>query len=174
MATARSVEPVVTAPPGEANVVLIGAGFAGLEAAKQLAGQAGVHLTIIDRHNYHLFQPLLYQVATATLEPGNIAAPIRAQFTRARNVEVHLGVVDAIDVERNIIEGASRQLAYDYLIVAAGASHPAISGIPRGSRLHRASRPSSRRSRCAGASSSRSSARRTSRTPRRPPPASRS
>ncbi|HEX3477178.1 MAG TPA: NAD(P)/FAD-dependent oxidoreductase [Kofleriaceae bacterium] len=105
------------------NVVLIGAGFAGLEAAKQLAGQRGVHLTIIDRRNYHLFQPLLYQVATAGLDPSNIAVPIRAQFERAPNVDVHLAEIDAIDLDRKTIRSGQRSLAFDYLIVATGASH---------------------------------------------------
>jgi NADH:quinone reductase (non-electrogenic) len=125
MATARSLEPapLATAPPGEANVVLIGAGFAGLEAAKQFARQPGIHLTIIDRRNYHLFQPLLYQVATAALDPASIAAPIRAQFARARNVEVHLADVHAIDLEHKVLAVDAGHLAYDYLIVATGASH---------------------------------------------------
>src|ERR1700759_4688666 len=104
MATAQPLEsaPLAPAPASQANVVLIGAGFAGLEAAKQLAGQGDVHLTIVDRRNYHLFQPLLYQVATAGLDTSNIAVPIRAQFERAPNVEGHLGEVEAIDVERKI------------------------------------------------------------------------
>ncbi|MDB4954900.1 MAG: dehydrogenase-like protein [Myxococcales bacterium] len=125
MATAQPLEqpPVVLAPAGKANVVLLGAGFAGLEAAKKLAGQADVHLTIIDRRNYHLFQPLLYQVATAGLDSSSIAAPIRAQFERAPNVEVHLADVDAIDADRKIIQSGPRRVAFDYLIVATGATH---------------------------------------------------
>jgi NADH dehydrogenase len=115
--------PIVLAPTGEVNVVLIGAGFAGLEAAKKLAGKPGVHLTIFDRRNYHLFQPLLYQVATAGIDEESIAAPIRAEFTRARDVEVHLADVEAIDVSGGFIEAASRRVAFDYLIVASGASH---------------------------------------------------
>jgi NADH dehydrogenase len=115
--------PIALSPPGEANVVLIGAGFAGLEAAKKLAGQPGIHLTIFDRRNYHLFQPLLYQVATAGLDEESIAAPIRAQFTRARDVEVHLADVEAIDVSGGFVEAASRRVAFDYLIVASGAAH---------------------------------------------------
>jgi NADH dehydrogenase len=106
-----------------ANVVLIGAGFAGLEVAKQLARQRGVHLTIVDRRNHHLFQPLLYQVATAGLPSSSIAVPIRAQFERAPNVEVHLADVDAIDLDRKLIRAGRRSLAFDYLIVATGASH---------------------------------------------------
>ncbi|HEX3759239.1 MAG TPA: NAD(P)/FAD-dependent oxidoreductase [Kofleriaceae bacterium] len=125
MATAQSPEPapLVLAPRGKANVVLIGAGFAGLAAARQLARQADVYLTIMDRRNYHLFQPLLYQVATAGLDPANIAVPIRAQFERASNVEVHLAEVDAIDLDHRTIRSAMRTLTFDYLIVATGASH---------------------------------------------------
>ena len=107
----------------EADVVLIGAGFAGLQAAKQLARQPDVHLTIVDRRNYHLFQPLLYQVATAGLAPSDIAVPIRAQFEHAPNVEVHLGEVDAIDVDRKLVRVGPRSLPFDYLIIAAGSTH---------------------------------------------------
>ena len=125
MSTADALEPApaVLAPAGQANVVLIGAGFGGLQAAKKLAGQPDVHLTIIDRRNYHLFQPLLYQVATAGLDESEIAVPIRAQFARAENVEVHLADVDTIDVDHKVVSAGSRRLAYDYLIVATGASH---------------------------------------------------
>src|SRR5262245_61911066 len=122
MAIARSVEPpVVPELPGQVNVVLIGAGFAGLEAAKQFEREPGVHLTIIDRRNYHLFQPLLYQVATAALEPANIAPAIRAQFRRAPNIEVHLADVRGIDVDGRLVELEAASIAYDYLIVACGA-----------------------------------------------------
>src|SRR5689334_4680632 len=110
-------------PSRETNVVLIGAGFAGLEAAKQLAGKAGIHLTIIDRRNYHLFQPLLYQVATAGLDEETIAVPIRAQFTRRPSVEVHLGDVDTIDLDGRYVAAGARRVPFDYLIVASGASH---------------------------------------------------
>ena len=106
-----------------AKVVLIGAGFAGLAAAKQLAKQRDVRLTIVDRHNYHLFQPLLYQVATAGLAESDIAVPIRTQFERAPNVDVHLGNVDGIEIDRKSIRVGSQWIAFDYLIVAAGATH---------------------------------------------------
>jgi NADH dehydrogenase len=115
--------PLVLSRADETNVVLIGAGFAGLEAAKQLAGKPGVHLTIIDRRNYHLFQPLLYQVATAGLDEETIAVPIRAQFTRRPSVEVHLGDVDTIDLDGRFVVAGPRRVAFDYLIVASGASH---------------------------------------------------
>jgi NADH dehydrogenase len=103
--------------------VLIGAGFAGLRAAKELANKRGIHLTIIDRRNYHLFQPLLYQVATAGLDDSDIAVPIRAQFERAQNVEVHLAEVDAIDLAGKTVRTGTERLAFDYLIIATGASH---------------------------------------------------
>src|SRR5271166_4701179 len=82
------------------KVVIIGAGFGGLSAAKQLAG-APFDLTIIDQHNYHLFQPLLYQVATAGLSPADIASPIRGILRRQDNVRVVLAQVSGIDVARN-------------------------------------------------------------------------
>src|SRR5437667_10250115 len=87
------------------RVVIIGAGFGGLSAAKQLA-PAPFRVTIVDRHNYHLFQPLLYQVATASLSPGDIASPIRWVLRRQRNVEVLLTEVRSIDprAQRVVIE----------------------------------------------------------------------
>lgn len=109
----------VTAP----HVVIIGGGFGGLSAARVLAGRE-VRVTLLDRRNHHVFQPLLYQVATATLSPGDIASPIRWILRRARNTSVLLGEVKAVDVARRRIEltdGSS--LDYDYLIVATGASH---------------------------------------------------
>jgi NADH:ubiquinone reductase (H+-translocating) len=105
------------------RVIIIGCGFGGLEAAKALAGKP-VDVTIIDRCNHHLFQPLLYQVATAGLSAPSIAAPIRHIFRKQRNITVLMGEVTAIDAaQRTIrIDGAS-ELAYDHLIVAAGATH---------------------------------------------------
>jgi NADH dehydrogenase len=79
-----------------AHVVIIGGGFGGLEAARALAG-ADVRVTLLDRHNYHLFQPLLYQVATASLSPGDVASPIRWILRRQKNVEVLLAEARAID-----------------------------------------------------------------------------
>src|SRR5438046_7638553 len=80
------------------RVVIVGAGFGGLEAAKKLACK-DVSLTVIDRTNYHLFQPLLYQVATAALSPADIAAPVRAILSKCRNVEVILAEVESVDLE---------------------------------------------------------------------------
>lgn len=109
----------LTATP---QVVIIGAGFGGLNAALSLAHQP-VRITLIDRRNHHNFQPLLYQVATAGLSPGEIATPIRWIVRKHRNVEVLLGEVNELDIERRIVKFADREISYDYLIVAAGASH---------------------------------------------------
>ena len=105
------------------HVVIIGGGFGGLAAAKMLRRQP-VRVTLLDRHNYHLFQPLLYQVATATLSPGDIAAPIRWIVRHAPNIRVLLGEAAAIDVDaRRVTLADAATLDYDYLIVATGASH---------------------------------------------------
>lgn len=105
------------------HVVIIGGGFAGLSAAKALRRKP-VQVTLVDRRNHHLFQPLLYQVATATLSPGDIASAIRWILRHADNVRVILGNVDAVDVAARRVhldDGAT--LDYDYLIVATGARH---------------------------------------------------
>ena len=79
------------------RVIIVGAGFGGLQAAKKLAGK-NVLITVIDRTNYHLFQPLLYQVATAALSPADIAAPVRSVLSKSKNVEVILAEVESVDV----------------------------------------------------------------------------
>jgi NADH:ubiquinone reductase (H+-translocating) len=104
------------------RVVIIGAGFGGLNAAKSLA-KSPAQVIIVDRKNFHTFQPLLYQVATAGLSPGEIATPIRAIFRGHKNVEVFMGEVTGVDLERRVIKTAGPEVPYDYLIVAAGASH---------------------------------------------------
>jgi NADH dehydrogenase len=104
------------------QVVIIGAGFGGLNAALKLAREP-VRITLIDRKNHHTFQPLLYQVATAGLSPGEIAAPIRWIVRRRHNIEVLLGEVQDLDRGRRVVKLEDRELPYDYLIVAAGASH---------------------------------------------------
>ncbi len=104
------------------KVVIVGAGFGGLTAAKALA-KAPVHVTLIDRRNHHLFQPLLYQVATAGLAPTQIATPIRAIVRTQGNTDVVLGEVDGIDLEGKQVRLGQRRVAYDYLIVATGARH---------------------------------------------------
>ena len=106
-----------------AHVVIIGGGFGGLYAAKRLAGK-DVRVTVIDRRNHHVFQPLLYQVATAGLSPGDIASPIRWILRRQKNVEVLLETVERIDpARRAIVFRGGAETTYDYLIVAAGATH---------------------------------------------------
>ena len=104
------------------RVVIVGAGFGGLLAAQTLA-RYPVQITLIDRQNFHTFQPLLYQVATAGLSPGEIAAPIRWILRKKRNVEVLMSEVQDFDLSRRVVKLADEELGYDYLIVAAGASH---------------------------------------------------
>ncbi|MGA7273606.1 MAG: NAD(P)/FAD-dependent oxidoreductase [Candidatus Udaeobacter sp.] len=104
------------------RVIIVGSGFGGLEAAKKLACK-NVRVTVIDRTNYHLFQPLLYQVATAALSPADIAAPVRAVLSKCRNVEVILAEVQSVDVEAKKVKTVDRDIDYDYLILATGARH---------------------------------------------------
>jgi NADH dehydrogenase len=104
------------------TIVIVGAGFGGLYAARILARKA-VRVILIDRRNHHTFQPLLYQVATAGLSPAEIAAPIRWIFRGHRNVEVLLGEVHDFDLEHRAVNLVDQQIAFDYLIVAAGATH---------------------------------------------------
>src|SRR5437660_224230 len=104
------------------RIVIIGAGFGGLSAAHGLAG-VKADVTVIDRRNHHLFQPLLYQVATAGLSPAQIASPIRAILSRAANVHVILGRVSGIETTRRVVMVDDREVPYDHLIVATGAQH---------------------------------------------------
>jgi NADH:quinone reductase (non-electrogenic) len=104
------------------HVVIIGGGFGGLRAARSLARQP-VRITLIDRKNHHTFQPLLYQVATAGLSPGDIAAPIRWILRGHRNLQVLLGEVVDFDLAARVVKLADGEIPYDYLIVAAGATH---------------------------------------------------
>lgn len=104
------------------RVVIVGSGFGGLNAAQKLA-KAPVQVTVIDRKNHHTFQPLLYQVATAGLSPGEIAAPIRSILRAKKNVEVLLGEVTGFDLDRRVVQTPEQDYPYDYLIVAAGARH---------------------------------------------------
>jgi NADH dehydrogenase len=108
-----------TPPP---HVVIVGAGFAGLSAVHALK-DAPVQVTVIDRHNYHLFQPLLYQVATASLSPADIAQPIRSILKDQANARVLLGEVTAIDKQVRQVTVNGKAVAFDYLIVATGARH---------------------------------------------------
>ena len=104
------------------HVVILGGGFGGLFAARALEG-ADVRITLIDRHNYHLFQPLLYQVATPALSPGDVASPIRWILRHQKNVQVLLAEARAIDVAQRRVVIDSGSTPYDYLIVATGAAH---------------------------------------------------
>ena len=104
------------------KVVIIGAGFGGLRAARTLA-DASVDITVIDRSNHHLFQPLLYQVATAGLSPADISAPIRYILRHQHNASVMLAEVTGIDMEAQQVQMEGRSVPYDYLIVATGATH---------------------------------------------------
>src|SRR5947199_10197564 len=104
------------------RVVIVGGGFGGLEAAKKLVCE-NVRLTVIDRTNYHLFQPLLYQVATAALSPADIAAPIRAVLHKCKNAEVMLAEVQSVDVNTKKIRTTDTEITYDFLILATGARH---------------------------------------------------
>src|SRR5271163_3990241 len=104
------------------RVVIVGAGFGGLNAAQALAS-APVSITVIDRKNHHTFQPLLYQVATAGLSPGEIASPIRSILRNYSNVEVLLEEALDFNLEEKKIITRQQMLDYDYLIVASGATH---------------------------------------------------
>ena len=104
------------------RVVIVGAGFGGLLAARTLA-RYPVQITLIDRQNFHTFQPLLYQVATAGLSPGEIAAPIRWIMRSRRNVEVLMSEVQDFDLSRRVVKLPDGEIPYDYLLVASGASH---------------------------------------------------
>jgi NADH dehydrogenase len=115
------------------QVVIVGAGFGGLEAAKKLVREK-VRLTVFDRTNYHLFQPLLYQVATAALSPAEIAAPVRAILCDCPNAEIVLAEVKSIDVAQRIVNAGDLQIRYDYLILATGSRHSYF-GHPEWERL---------------------------------------
>jgi NADH dehydrogenase len=104
------------------RVIIVGAGFGGLEAAKKLACK-DVQITVIDRTNYHLFQPLLYQVATAALSPADISAPVRSVLSKFKNVEVILAEVESVDVTAKKVKTPDLEFDYDYLILATGARH---------------------------------------------------
>ena len=108
--------------PKTKRVVIVGAGFGGLAAAKAL-GNSSFDVTVIDRHNYHLFQPLLYQVATAGLSPADIASPIRSILSGYKNTHVILADVTAIRVDERTVIAEDRHVPYDILIVATGAQH---------------------------------------------------
>jgi NADH dehydrogenase FAD-containing subunit/uncharacterized membrane protein YphA (DoxX/SURF4 family) len=107
---------------GLPRVVIVGAGFGGLSCAAALR-RARVSVTLVDRANYHLFQPLLYQVATAAISPGDIAAPVRPLFRESFNTRVLLGTVTAVETDRQVVRLGTKELPYDYLVLATGAAH---------------------------------------------------
>lgn len=104
------------------KVVIIGAGFGGLEAARALR-KADAEITVIDRHNHHTFQPLLYQVATAVISPADIAWPVRSILRRQQNAGVMLGTIRSIDTQARAVRADTIELPYDYLVIATGVTH---------------------------------------------------
>src|ERR1700685_4188769 len=105
------------------RVIIVGGGFGGLNAAKELGSVPDVKVTLLDRRNYHLFQPLLYQVATAGLSPAEIAAPIRSILSDFKNIEVLEGEVTAVHLDRREVVADFANFTYDYLILACGSLH---------------------------------------------------
>ncbi|MEJ2546029.1 MAG: FAD-dependent oxidoreductase, partial [Calditrichaceae bacterium] len=105
------------------KVVVVGGGFGGINAAKILAKNKNIEITLIDKHNYHLFQPLLYQVAMAGLSPAEIAKPIRSMFSRSKNIKVLQCEVYNVDKENKKVITKLGSVAYDYLILACGSKH---------------------------------------------------
>jgi len=105
------------------RIVIIGGGFAGLNVAKGLGGVRDVEVTLIDRQNHHLFQPLLYQVAMAGLSPADIAAPIRSMLSQYSNVRVLLGNVESVDLNRKLAIADIGEFPFDYIVMSCGATH---------------------------------------------------
>ena len=115
----RGVPPASGRDP---HIIIVGAGFGGKACAQALAHER-VRVTLIDRRNYSLFAPLLYQVATASLSPADIATTIRASFRTNRRLAVLCGTVSGVDPQRRIVTVDGRQITYDYLVLATGATH---------------------------------------------------
>src|SRR5688572_24499543 len=110
-------------PVKEKQIVVVGAGFAGLNAAKRLGNVAGIAVTVIDRENHHLFQPLLYQVAMAALSPADIAVPIRSLLAKYRNIRVLKATAQHIDTANRKVVTDIGEVPYDYLVLGCGAQH---------------------------------------------------
>src|SRR3954467_15397430 len=109
--------------PTPPRVIIVGGGFAGLEAAKALS-RAPVDITLLDKQNHHCFQPLLYQVATASLSPADVAWPIRSILARQENANVLMAEVSGVDPAGKVVKTSDGgQLSYDYLVLATGATH---------------------------------------------------
>ncbi|GAB5405612.1 MAG: NAD(P)/FAD-dependent oxidoreductase [Aureliella sp.] len=132
-----------------AKVVIVGAGFAGIAAARQLGKCKAADVTVLDRRNHHVFQPLLYQVAMAGLDPSEIASPIRSMLHRYRNVRTLLGAAKSVDTQAQIVHSDAGDLPYDYLVMACGAQHsyfgndqweefaPGLKNIPQATEIRR-------------------------------------
>lgn len=105
------------------NVVIVGGGFAGLQAARRLGDARGLQVTLLDRYNHHVFQPLLYQVAMAELSPADIAVPLRSVLSRYSNVRIYQSNVDSVDLQTRQVNAGFGTLPYDFLLLACGASH---------------------------------------------------
>ena len=112
----------LTAAPATPHVVIVGGGFGGLELAKALR-RAPVHVTLVDRHNYHTFQPLLYQVATGGLEADSIAYPLRKVFRGSRQVAIRFAHVESIDTAARVLHTSFHDIHYDYLVIATGSTN---------------------------------------------------
>lgn len=111
-------------PRNSKKVIIVGGGFGGLTAAKRLArANHELEIILLDKHNYHNFQPLLYQVATGGLNPGEIAVPLRSEFTKYQNVNVLLGEVTNVNLEKRLVYSEAGVFYYDYLILACGSQH---------------------------------------------------
>jgi NADH dehydrogenase len=108
-------------PPGLKRIVVAGAGFGGLKLARMLARKPGFEIVLIDRNNYHQFQPLFYQIATSGLEPSAIAFPLRKAFQNCPNVHIRITGIEAVDPQRKVIQTQKGLVDYDYLIIATGA-----------------------------------------------------
>src|SRR6516162_7841774 len=121
-------------PQQRPRVIIVGAGFGGLEAAKALS-RVAVDVIVVDRQNHHCFQPLLYQVATAALSPAEIAWPIRHMLRQQPNATVFMAEVRAVDLAAQFVETNAGPMPYDYLVIATGATHSYF-GMTIGPSLH--------------------------------------